>query len=78
MIKKILFKNITFCNISSNEFTQIIEKKGLFTFPAGPALANLKNGSEYHNALINSNFVFFDSGYFVLLLRLLKNIKVNK
>ena len=78
MVKKLLFKNITFLNVSSSEFNQIIEKNGLFTFPAGPTLANLKNGSEYHNALINSNFVFFDSGYFVLLLRLLKNIKVNK
>ena len=78
MIKKLSFKNITFCNIRSSEFTQIIEKNGLFTFPAAPTLADLKNGSEYHNALINSNFVFFDSGYFVLLLRLLKNIKVIK
>tara|TARA_B100001057_G_scaffold61067_1_gene54370 strand:+ start:3838 stop:4572 length:735 start_codon:yes stop_codon:yes gene_type:complete len=78
MIKKLLFKRIIFCNIRNSEFDQIIEKNGLFTFPAGPTLANLKNGSEYHNALINSNFVFFDSGYFVFLLRLLKNIKVNK
>ncbi len=77
-MKKIIFNKIKFINADKKDFENIIKQNGLFVFPAGPTLANLKNGSEYHNALINSNFVFFDSGYFVLLLRLLKNIKVNK
>lgn len=78
MIKKLVYKKIIFNNIQINDFENILEKDGLFTFPAGPTLANLKYGSTYHQALINSNLVFFDSGYFVLLLRFLKKIKVIK
>jgi len=38
----------------------------------------MKLGSLYHKALIKSDFVFFDSGFFVLLLNFLKGIKVEK
>ena len=74
---KIVFKNISFV-----EFDNCLLKSdyalGLYTFPAAPALSNLKNNPNYHQALIHSDFVFFDSGYFVLLLRLFKGIKVKK
>ena len=78
MISKVIFKKITFCNINSNKFRKYILKNGLFVFPAGPALANIENSKVYYNSLQKADFVFFDSGFFVLLLRIFKNINVFK
>ena len=78
MIDKIKYKNITFNNLSEKDFPNLMNSDGLFTFPAAPPLATLELNSEYHKSLISSDYVFFDSGYFVLLLRYLKGIKVNK
>ena len=78
MIDKIKYKNITFNNLSEKDFPNLMNSDGLFTFPAAPPLATLELNSEYHKSLISSDYVFFDSGYFVLLLRYLKWIKVNK
>ena len=74
---KIIFNNILFYDFNPNLFTLNL-KPGLYTFPAASALSNLKNNPSYHQALIHSDFVFFDSGYFVLLLRLFNGIKVKK
>ena len=78
MINNIKYKNITFNNLSEKDFPNLMNSDGLFTFPAAPPLATLELNSEYHKSLISSDYVFFDSGYFVLLLRYLKGIKVNK
>ena len=78
MINNIKYKNITFNNLSEKDFPNLMNSDGLFTFPAAPPLAKLELNSEYHKSLISSDYVFFDSGYFVLLLRYLKGIKVNK
>ena len=78
MIDKIKYKNITFNNLSDKDFSNLMNSNGLFTFPAAPPLATLESNSEYHKSLIASDYVFFDSGYFVLLLRYLKGIKVRK
>ena len=76
MIKKIQFKNIIFNNFNFKEFETIIKKKGYYTFPSAPGIASISSGREYYNSLKNADYVFFDSGFFVLLLRLFKNIKV--
>ena len=78
MASNIIFKKIKFVNFIDKEFNQFVVKKGLFTFPAGPALANIEKSKEYYNSLKNADFVFFDSGFFVLLLKILKNINVYK
>ena len=78
MINKVIFKKIKFNNVNSKNFQKYIVRKGLFVFPAGPALASIDHSPKYHESLIKADFVFFDSGFFVLLLRFLKNIKVNK
>ena len=78
MIDKIKYKNITFNNLSEKDFPNLMNGDGLFTFPAAPPLATLELNSEYHKSLTSSDYVFFDSGYFVLLLRYLKGIKVKK
>ena len=78
MIKQIKFKGIIFRNFDIKDFKKIIEKKGLFLFPSGPGLASIETEKNYLTALKLANYNFFDSGYFVLLLRYLKRIKVNK
>lgn len=77
-MEKIIFNKIKFLNIDIKEFEKLILNNGLFVFPSGPGLATIDKDNVYHESLINADFVFFDSGYFVLLLRFLKNIKVKK
>ena len=76
--KKIIFKEIYFINFENYKFFQIIKKKGLFVFPSGPGIASILSSKEYYNSLKKADYVFFDSGFFVLLLRFLKNISVEK
>ena len=78
MIKRIIFKDIKFFNISTKDFSKYIVKKGLFIFPAGPALASIDDSSKYYETIKKADYVFFDSGFFVLLLKLIKNISVSK
>ena len=70
MVGKIIFKKIKFQNINSKKFNKYIIRKGLFVFPAGPALANIEKSNEYYESLQKANYVFFDSGFFVLLLKI--------
>ena len=78
MVSKIIFKKIKFYNICYKSFGNYIVKKGLFVFPAGPALASIQKSNEYYKSIQKADFVFFDSGFFVLLLKFFKNINVNK
>ena len=71
---KIIFKKIKFISFKENEFNKIIKNKGLFVFPAAPALANINEQESYYNALKKSDLAFFDSGFFVLLLKFLKKL----
>lgn len=76
--KKIIFKEIYFINFENYKFSKIIKKKGLYLFPSGPGIASILSSKEYYNSLKKADYVFFDSGFFVLLLRFLKNISVEK
>tara|TARA_B100000963_G_C22633443_1_gene676221 strand:- start:2848 stop:3579 length:732 start_codon:yes stop_codon:yes gene_type:complete len=78
MIKKIIFQRIKFYNIEVKNFNKYIQKKGLFVFPAGPALASIEKSNKYYKSLKKADLVFFDSGFFVLLLKIFKNINVKK
>ena len=78
MISKIVFKKIKFININYKNFNRYVVKKGLFVFPSGPALANINVFNQYYTSIQKADFVFFDSGFFVLLLRVFKNINVYK
>ena len=77
-MKKIIFKKITFISLEDIEFKKIIKKKKLFVFPAAPALASIDKNKKYYSSLIKADYVFFDSGFFVLLLLFFKLINVNK
>ena len=78
MIKKILFKDINFNNLNHKNFNKIISKKGLFVFPSGPGIASIGTNKEYFVSLKKADLVFFDSGFFVLMLKFFKNINVKK
>ncbi len=78
MVSKIIFKKIKFYNINYNNFNKYIVKKGLFVFPAGPALANIEKSEKYYKSIKSADLIFFDSGFFVLLLKIFKNIHVYK
>ena len=78
MISRIVFKKINFHNLDHKKFNKYIIKSGLFVFPAAPALASVNNSPYYYKSLQKADLVFFDSGLFVLLLRILKNINVIK
>ena len=78
MIKKIIFQKIAFHNIQKKDFDKYIREKKLFVFPSGSGIPLIKEDKKYYLSLKKADYVFFDSGYFVLLLNILKNIKVNK
>jgi len=78
MVKKIIYRDITFINFNQKKNNILFKKKGLFVFPAGPTLANMEINSQYHQSLRQADYVFFDSGYFVLLLRIFKLLNVKK
>ena len=70
MTSKIIFKKIIFNNIDTKNFDKCVTKKGLFVFPAGPALASIQNSNQYYRSIKKADLVFFDSGLFVLLLKI--------
>lgn len=78
MIKKVIFQKIIFFNYSDDNLDSIINHKKLFVFPSGSGLPLINKNKKYYVALKKADYVFFDSGFFVLLLRILKNIKVKK
>ena len=78
MIKKVIFQKIIFFNYSDDNLDSIINHKKLFVFPSGSGLPLINKNKKYYVALKKADYVFFDSGFFVLLLRVLKNIKIKK
>ncbi len=77
-MRKILFKGIKFLELKENQFYKIISKNGLFVFPSGPGLASISDNKNYYNSLKNADFVFLDSGFFVILLKIFKNKSLIK
>ncbi len=78
MINKVIFKKIIFHNVDTKNFDSYILKKGLFVFPAAPGLASIPQSNRYYQSIKKADVVFFDSGFFVLLLKIFKNINVKK
>ena len=57
MTSKIIFKKIRFINIDTKNFDKYIIKKGLFVFPAGPALASIQKSSQYYRSIKKADLV---------------------
>lgn len=77
-MKKFTFFGIKFIDGNFKSIKILIDKGGLLVLPAAPALLNIKTDKKYHKALKNADIALFDSGYFCLLLRMFKRIKVRK
>ena len=74
----VFFKGIKFIDLNQNEFSSFFKNYGLFVFPSAPGLASIENEKKYYKSLKQSNYVFFDSSFFVLLLKFFKIIKMSK
>tara|TARA_B100002019_G_scaffold241455_1_gene217462 strand:+ start:789 stop:1526 length:738 start_codon:yes stop_codon:yes gene_type:complete len=78
MCKKIVFKGIVFKNIVIENFSKITDISGLYLFPSAPGISSIEFAKSYYNSLKKADFVFFDSGFFVILLKIFKNISVKR
>ena len=77
-MRSIVFHNIKFIDIKTQDINKLIKRNGLFLFPSGPGLSSIETAKSYYKSLQRADYVFFDSGLFVLLLLLFKNIRVHK
>ena len=76
--KRFKFKNIKFSNYSFKYIFDKISKGGVLVAPAASALADIDKNKHYYKSLIKSDIVIFDSGFFCILLRIFRGIKVKK
>jgi len=77
-IKKFKFFKIKFMDGDFKDIKFLLDKGGLLVLPAAPALANIYSDKSYHKALKHADIALFDSGFFCLLLRIFKGIKIKK
>lgn len=77
-MKLIYFKKIKFYSGSFIEIYNEINKGGLLVAPAASALSNIKSDNNYYYSLKNSDVAILDSGFFCILLRIFKQVKVKK
>jgi len=77
-IRKI-FK-INFIDADYDTIKNLLDRGGLLVVPSGPGLATIGTNAAhyYYKALKNADIAIFDSGYLCLLLRILKNIRVER
>jgi N-acetylglucosaminyldiphosphoundecaprenol N-acetyl-beta-D-mannosaminyltransferase len=75
---KIIINKIIFYSFNKIKFSKLIKKNGLYVFPAAPALTKIDKDFEYKNSLINSDYVFLDSGFLCLFLLFFKGVRVKK
>ena len=65
-------------NSNYKRLISLLNSGGLFVVPSGPGLSTVGKDKRYTNAVQNADYAIPDSGYMVLLLRLLRGIKINK
>lgn len=79
MNKVIKFKRIKFFDYNFDYIINyLIKKKGYLVAPAASALSAIDVNKKYYISLIRSTVAIFDSGYFCILLNLLKKKNVKK
>lgn len=74
----IVFKKIKFYNFTFLKLVSKLNKGGYLVAPAASALTNIDINKQYYNSLMMSDIAIFDSGFFCILLRIFKGIKVKK
>jgi N-acetylglucosaminyldiphosphoundecaprenol N-acetyl-beta-D-mannosaminyltransferase len=65
-------------NSNYKRLISLLNSGGLFVVPSGPGLSTVGKDKRYTNAVQNADYAIPDSGYMVLLLRMLRGIKINK
>jgi len=70
--------NISFMNGDYDFVIERLKKGGLMVVPSGPGLATIGTDLRYTEAVQKADFAIPDSGYMILLLRLLKRINIQK
>ena len=74
----IKFHGITFFSGSYAEIKRKIDRGGILVAPAASALSQITTDRNYYKALKKSDVAIFDSGFFCILLRIFKRLKVIK
>ena len=77
-MKEYFLFEIRFIDGDFKSIKLLIDKGGLLVLPAAPALKEIDNNKKYHNALKHADIALFDSGFFCVLLKFFKKIKVKK
>ena len=77
-MKKYSFLGINFFDSNLKDMLKEIKDGGLIVVPAAPALVTLKKDKKYHKALQDADIAIFDSGFFCILIRIFKGLKVKK
>ena len=77
-MKKYYIFNIPFLSGRYHSIVKQFKKGGLMVVPSGPGLATIGTDLTYTKAVQNSDFALPDSGYMVLLVRIIKSIKIKK
>ncbi len=70
--------NISFINGVYEEAYSRLKKGEFMVVPSGPGLSTIDKDIKYWEALKGADFAIPDSGYMILLLRLLKRINIKK
>ena len=79
MGKKIVFHSIKFFDYDFKYLiNKLIYSGGYIVAPAASSLSEISKNKKYHQSLKNSDIAILDSGFFCILLRIFKNIKVKK
>ena len=76
--KFICIQGVKFLNGGYESSYNMLSKGGLMVIPAAPALNQIDNNEIYYDSIKNSDFAITDSGYMIILLRILRNIKLSK
>jgi len=79
MGKIVKFQSIKFFDYSFKYlFNKLLNCGGYLVAPAASSLCDIKFNKKYYYSLRNSDIAIFDSGFFCILLRIFKKIKVKK
>ena len=69
---------ISFISGGYQESKKKLDRGALMVVPSAPGLATVGKNLRYTEAVQNADIAIPDSGYMVLLIRLIKGIKINK
>ncbi|MBL52032.1 MAG: hypothetical protein CMG57_08760 [Candidatus Marinimicrobia bacterium] len=69
---------LDFINGGYSEAIKLLRQGKLMHVPSAPGLATINSDKRYAESLRKGDFAIPDSGYFVLLLKLVKNVKIKK